>query len=144
MYIPECVVATTTDGGRTWTPRLLPSNAPGPQLSDLACSSSADCWVAGQEEVAQHVGTGIDMGSPVLIGTANGGAGWSKVTFSIPSTAPTPTGQSYNDIGSISCPAANVCVARGVAVASATAAAVYRLVIPSGIAGPGSGGSVGS
>lgn len=125
-------IATTTDGGRTWTPRLLPSNVPSPQLSDLACSSSADCWVAGQEEVAQKVGKGVDMGSPVLIGTADGGATWSKVTLSAPPTAPNPTGQSYNDIGSVSCPSARVCVARGLAVASASTAPVYRLVIPGG------------
>ena len=137
-------VATTNDGGRTWTPRLLPSNVPSPQLSNLACSSSTNCWVAGQEEVAQKVGTGIDMGSPVLVGTTDGGTNWSKVTFSVPATAPNPTGQSYNDIGSVSCPSPSVCVARGMAVANASTAPVYRLVIPEGAPAPGSGGSAGS
>lgn len=136
-------MATTTDGGRTWTPRPLPSNVPSPFLTGLACSTASDCWVAGQEEVAQTVGTGTDMASPVLLGTADGGGSWSKVTFSVPATAPNPTGQSYLNIGSVSCPSARVCVAGGAAVANATTAPVYRLVIPSGATGPGSGGSVG-
>ena len=75
---------------------------------------------------------GVDMGSPVLIGTTDGGSTWSKVVFSTPATAPNPTGQSYLSMGSVTCPTARVCLAHGMAAQNANYAPVYSLVVPGG------------
>jgi hypothetical protein len=125
-------VAASTDGGVTWTPEVLPADVPRPQLYGLACPTASDCWAAGQESVPQKIGKGTDLGSPVLIGTTNAGSTWSKVVFSVPSTAPNDTGQSYLTIGQVTCPVANVCVARGGAAQGSRYAPVYSLVAPGG------------
>lgn len=124
------VVATSSDGGRSWTPEALPGDVPNPQLDGLACPSATECWVSGSESIPQKVGSGIDEGSPVLLGTTNAGAAWSKVTFSVTATAPNPTGQSYLTIGAISCPSASVCVAKGSGAQGANVGPIYSLVIP--------------
>ncbi len=124
------VVATSSDGGRSWTPEALPGDVPNPQLDGLACPMATECWVSGSESIPQKVGSGIDEGSPVLLGTTDAGATWSKVTFSVAATAPDPTGQSYVTIGAISCPSAGVCVAKGSGAKGADVSPVYSLVIP--------------
>lgn len=121
-------VASTSDGGRTWTPDPLPAHVPRPQLGSITCATATQCWVAGSEAVPEHVGTARNMSSPVLLGTIDGGATWSKVAFAVPAGAPDAYGQSYLAIGNIDCPAANACVALGGAAQSAPTAPVYRLV----------------
>ncbi len=126
-------VASSSNGGLSWTPQVLPADVPGPQLDALACPTATECWAGGQEEVAQRTpGGGVDMGSAVLVGTTDGGSTWSKVVFSVPATAPNPAGQSYQTIGSVSCPDADVCLARGVVVQGSPYAPVYSLVVPGG------------
>jgi hypothetical protein len=124
-------VASSKDGGLTWTPEMLPSDVPGPSLTGLSCPTATECWTGGQEAVPVTLkGGGIDMGSPVLIGTTDGGATWSKVVFTVPSTAPNLTSQTYLSMGSVTCPTANVCLARGMAAQSARYAPVYSLIKP--------------
>jgi len=124
------VVATSSDGGRSWTPEALPNDVPNPQLDGLACPTATECWVSGSESIPQKIGRTIDEGSPMLLGTTDGGATWSKVTFSVAATAPNPTGQSYLTIGAISCPSAGVCLAKGSGAQGADVSPVYSLVIP--------------
>ena len=126
------VVATSSDGGRSWTPEALPADVPSPQLNGLACPSATECWVSGSESIPQKVGNTLDEGSPVLLGTTNAGATWSKVTFSVAATAPNPTGQSFVTIGAISCPSVSVCVAKGSGAQGADVSPIYSLVIPAG------------
>jgi len=124
------VVATSSDGGRSWRPETLPNDVPNPQLDGLACPTATECWVSGSESVPQKIGHAVDEGSPVLLGTTDAGATWSKVTFSVATTAPNPTGQSYLTIGAISCPSADVCLAKGSGAQGADVSPVYSLVIP--------------
>lgn len=126
------VVATSSDGGRSWTPEALPGDVPNPQLNGLACPSATECWISGSESIPQKVGRGVNEGSPVLLGTTDAGGTWSKVTFNVAATAPNPTGQSYVAIGAISCPSASVCVAKGSGAQGAQVSPVYSLVIPPG------------
>lgn len=123
-------VATSRDGGLTWTPDVLPADVPAPELNGLSCPTATVCWAGGQEAVAQKIGNGVNLGSSVLIGTTDGGSTWSKVVFSVPATAPNPTGQSYLSIGSVTCPSASVCLAGGMAAAGSRDAPVYSLVVP--------------
>jgi hypothetical protein len=107
-------IATTSDGGSTWQLRQLPSDVPQPSLGNLACASAATCWVSGEEAVPVQIGNVEDGGSAVLLGTTDGGATWSKVTFEVTANAPNFDGQSYQAIGSISCPDTTTCLALGV------------------------------
>lgn len=125
------VIASSTNRGMTWTPMALPGNVPMPQLYGLACPSDSQCWAAGSEAIPQSIGIGADQGSPVLLGTTNAGATWSKVTFTMGSGAPNPHGQSYLAIGSISCPSAKVCLAQGIAAQGAGVSPIYALVTSS-------------
>lgn len=125
-------VAATTNGGRTWTPELLPADVPKPAIFGLSCPTASECWIVGQELVSQQVGKSSDSESSVLLGTTNGGATWSKVTFNVPATAPNPTGQSYLAIGAVTCPTASSCLATGAAAAGASVSPVYRFVASSG------------
>jgi hypothetical protein len=118
-------IVTTTDVGLTWRLRPLPANIPNPQLTALSCASATLCWLAGQEAVPVVIGNVHDDGSSVIVGTADGGTSWNKVTFSIPSGAPNYEGQSYLSIGSISCPTAEACVALGSAAQGAKSTPVY-------------------
>ena len=122
--------ATTTDGGLNWTPKSLPSDVPNPQITGLACPSATECWASGSESVPQKIGKGIDFGSSVLLGTTDGGANWSKVTFQVPPSAPNPQGQSYQAIGSISCTSSSLCLAEGVTAQGAGVSPTYSLAIP--------------
>jgi len=123
-------VASSSDGGLTWTPEVLPTDVPSPRLNGLSCPTATECWAAGTELVPEKAGKSSDMSSPVLMGTTDAGSTWSKVVFSVPSTAPNATGQSYLSMGSITCPSASVCLARGAAAQSSPYAPVYSLVVP--------------
>ncbi len=55
-------IASSINGGLTWTPDPLPADLPQPMLSDISCPTDNECWVAG------------GSGSSVLVGTTNGGS----------------------------------------------------------------------
>jgi photosystem II stability/assembly factor-like uncharacterized protein len=119
-------VAVSSDGGATWTVRPLPNEIPMPQLFSLSCPSATICWVVGQEAVPQVIGNVHDDGSPVVVGTSDGGRTWTKATFSVPANAPNYLGQSYLSIGEISCPSPSECLALGSAAQSAPSTPIYR------------------
>ena len=85
-------IAVTTDGGSTWQIRPLPSDIPNPQLTTLSCANARVCWLGGQQAVPQvfsYVQNGSlvtvhDDGSPVMVGTLDGGSTWEKATFTVP------------------------------------------------------------
>ena len=67
-------VGTTSDGGRTWSPLLIPATVtPG----GLWCSSDASCVLAGAAPFASHYRTGIGGENPhapfVVATTTSGG-----------------------------------------------------------------------
>jgi hypothetical protein len=129
-------IASSVDGGHTWTPELLPSDVPAPQLSGISCPSDNECWASGTEAIAQDAGKTafgeiVDGGSSVLLGTTNAGSSWSRVNFTIPKGAPNFEGQSFLSAGFISCPTVNDCAANGSGAQSAPTSSVYILRIPS-------------
>ncbi|MHB1775482.1 MAG: beta propeller repeat protein [Acidimicrobiales bacterium] len=123
-------VLSTTDGGLHWTPELLPGDVPQPMLNGLSCPTDSECWATGSDAVPEHVDGADNGGSPVLLGTTDGGANWSPVSFTTPAGAPNYDGQSFLSIGSISCPTALACAAQGAAAQGSPTAPVYRLSIP--------------
>ncbi len=123
-------VATTANFGLTWQMRPLPSDVPQPELTNVACATASTCWLTGSEAVPEQIGQTSDGGSSVILGTADSGATWTKVTFEVPPGAPNYYGQSYLSIGSISCPTANACIALGVTAQGAKSAPVYRYTSP--------------
>ena len=123
-------IASSSNGGLTWTPDRLPVDVPQPQLFGLSCPTDNECWAAGSDAVPQQIGNVYNGGSSVLLGTTDGGTTWSKVTFSVPTDAPNDEGQSYLSIGLIACPSANVCVALGATAQGSPNAPVYSLVVP--------------
>ena len=123
-------IASSSNGGLTWTPDPLPADVPQPQLSGLSCPTDKECWAAGSDAVPEQIGNTQNGGSSVLLGTTDGGLSWSKVTFSVPTNAPNDYGQSYLSIGSIACPSANVCLAQGSTAQSSPSAPLYSLVVP--------------
>lgn len=124
-------VASSSNGGLTWTLEELPADVPSPRLNGLSCPTTTECWAAGTELVPEKAGRASDMSSPVLIGTTDAGSTWSKVVFSVPPTAPNATGQSYLSMGSVTCPTATVCLAGGAAAQNSPYAPVYSLIVPS-------------
>jgi hypothetical protein len=124
-------LASTNDGGLSWTPDEMPADAPQPQFSDLSCTTATQCWATGSDAVPQQIGNAFDGGSSMLLGSTDGGATWSSVTFSVPSNAPNYDGQSYLSIGSIDCAAAGVCIAHGGAAQGSPSAPIYSLIAPS-------------
>ncbi len=125
-------IASTTDGGLSWTPDPLPADVPQPQVSGLSCPTDNQCWATGSEAVPVQLGNTFDGGSSMVLGTTNGGSSWSRVTFSVPAGAPNYDGQSYLSIGAIDCPSAGVCVALGVGAQSSPSVPTYSLTVPSG------------
>jgi photosystem II stability/assembly factor-like uncharacterized protein len=123
-------LASNSDDGLSWSAGALPPNVPSPQLSDVACASATECWATGSEAVPQQVGRAYDAGSSMVIGTTDGGMTWSKVSFSVPSSAPNAYGQSYLSIGSMSCPLTSVCIALGEAAQGSPTAPFYSLQSP--------------
>jgi hypothetical protein len=120
-------LASTNNGGLSWTPDSLPSDVPQPVFEGLSCPTDSQCWVTGSEAVPRQVGTTYDGGQPILLGTTDGGATWSNVTFNVPGGAPDAYGQSYLSLGGISCPSGGSCVALGNAAQSAPSSPVYSL-----------------
>jgi photosystem II stability/assembly factor-like uncharacterized protein len=121
-------IATTNDGGTTWQMRSLPSNVPLPEMSAMSCASASICWLSGEEAVPQDNGSGggSNGGSSVILGTVDGGATWTKVTFTVPPGAPEDIGHdSYMAIGEISCPTTTACIALGVSDQGSPSTAVY-------------------
>ena len=123
-------IASTSDGGRTWTPEQLPSDVPQPQLSGISCPSDSECWASGSAAIPQQIGSGYNLGSSVLLGTTNAGASWSKVIFSVPGGSPNFDGQSFLSAAFISCPSTNDCAANGSGAQSAPSAPIYTLKVP--------------
>jgi photosystem II stability/assembly factor-like uncharacterized protein len=123
-------IASSSNGGLTWTPDPLPADVPQPQLFGLSCPTENECWTAGSDAVPQQIGNVHNGGSSVMLGSTDGGSTWSKVTFSVPTDAPNDYGQSYLSIGSIACPSANVCLAQGSTAQSSPSAPLYSLVVP--------------
>jgi hypothetical protein len=129
-------IASTSDGGLTWSPELLPSDVPQPQLSGISCAGANECWASGSDAISQQAGKTssgevIDGGSTVLLGTTNGGSTWSRAIFSIPPGAANFDGQSFLSAGYISCPDVNDCAANGMGAQGAPSAPTYTLSIPS-------------
>ncbi len=124
-------IASTTDGGLSWTPNQLPADVPQPQISGLSCPTENQCWATGSEAVPQQIGNTFNGGSSMVLGTTDGGSTWSKVTFSVPTSAPNYDGQSYLSIGSIDCPSAGVCVALGIGAQNSPSIPTYSLTVPS-------------
>ena len=125
-------IASTTDGGLSWTPDPLPGDVPQPQFSGLSCPTDDQCWATGSEAVPVHIGNTFDGGSSMVLGTTDGGSTWSRVTFSVPASAPNYEGQSYLSIGAINCPSTGICVALGVGAASSPSVPTYSLTGTSG------------
>jgi photosystem II stability/assembly factor-like uncharacterized protein len=124
-------VASTSDGGLSWTPELLPSDVPQPQLSGISCPSDAECWVSGSTALPQTLGKAIDGGASVLLGTTDGGSAWSRVLFAIPSGAPNYDGQAFQSVAFMSCPSDDDCAANGAGAQGAPGAPFYTLRVPS-------------
>lgn len=116
------IIVTSDNGGLTWTAEPAPASAPHLGIFSMSCPTDNECWVAGNYQAKSSSGD-----SPVLLGTTNGGATWSRVTFSVPAGAPNYDGQSYIAMGQISCAAANVCVAWGAIAQGSPTAPVYSL-----------------
>ena len=134
MWPPEMPVSdimSTTDGGNTWTPEQLPANVQAPTLGGLSCPTDNDCWASGFDENVQRVPGGTENTESVLLGTTDGGATWSTVTFNVPPGTSSFQTALSDGIGRISCPTANVCLANGVGMADAASLPFYRLAIPS-------------
>ena len=124
-------IMSTTDGGNTWTPERFPANAPAPTLYGLSCPTANNCWASGYDQTVQQVPGGANAIESVILGTTNGGATWSTVTFNVPSGSSSFESAFGDGISGISCPTANVCVANGVGMADAASLPFYRLEIPS-------------
>jgi hypothetical protein len=108
-------VASSNDGGLSWTPLALPASAPRPLFSDLACSSNRDCYVSGTVAIAQRFPHGTNGGSAIVLATSNSGTSWKTVTFTVPSAVPNGAqNDAYMTVGDIQCPTANDCIALGV------------------------------
>ena len=124
---PSSDIASTVDGGLTWTPDPLPSDAPLPTLTSISCPTPTECWAAGSAAVPQRVGTSENGGSSIVLGTTNGGSSWSSVRFTVPGNAPNYDDQSFLSIGFITCPSVDTCVANGSTAQGSPTAPIYTL-----------------
>lgn len=120
-------IASTNNAGLTWTPEALPSSAPNPELSDIACSSDANCVASGSVEIPERFGPNkINMGSAAVLVTNDGGASWTKVSFAAPSSLPGGVQiDAFLAVGDIQCPQANDCIALGVSDQGSKTTPVY-------------------
>jgi hypothetical protein len=124
----DSAVVTSSDGGLSWQLRPLPADVPLPQLFDVSCANGDTCWLSGSDAVPETIGNVHNGGSPLLIGTTDGGTTWSRATFDVPSGAPDYLGQAFLSVGSISCPAPTTCLALGVGAQSAPSVPLYRYI----------------
>src|SRR5665213_1115790 len=120
-------IASTVDGGRTWTPDPLPSEIAQPNFTSISCPTARECWAAGSAAAAIQAGTSHIEGGPILLGTTNGGSSWSPVRFTVPRNAPNYDGQSYLSIGFITCPSVHTCIANGATAQGSPTAPIYTL-----------------
>jgi hypothetical protein len=120
-------IASTSDAGLTWTPEALPSSAPNPQISDIACSSDENCVASGSVQIPQKFGPNkFNGGSAAMLVTNDGGATWSKVSFAVPSSIPSEVQlDAFLAVGDIQCPQANDCIALGVSDQGSKTTPVY-------------------
>jgi hypothetical protein len=123
-------VASTANGGLSWTPDPLPVDVPQPVLADLSCPTVKQCWASGSDAEPERIGIDDSGGSSVLLGTTDGGLTWSKVTFNVPPGAPNYYGDSYLSMGSIACPSTGHCVALGIGAQSSPSVPTYSLSAP--------------
>jgi hypothetical protein len=121
-------VLVTTDGGKTWHVWKLAGDVPGPKLSGVACPTASTCWATGSDAIPRVVGNSHNGNSALIIGTTNGGRTWSPVSLAVPTNAPDYDGQSYLQVGPITCPRENACLALGVTAQGSPNAPVYRLL----------------
>lgn len=121
-------IASTSDGGLTWTPEVLPASAPEPQLSDIVCASGTYCIATGSVAVPQKTASGaINGGSAIVLVTYNDGTSWSGVSFALPSTIPSGVQlDAFMAVGQVQCPQVNDCVALGVSDQGSKTTPVYR------------------
>ena len=126
MWVSD--VASTSDGGLTWTPDALPASAPQPMLSDIACSSATSCVVTGSAANPQRFGPEkLNEGSAIVLVTVNGGVTWSAVSFAVPSKVPGGVQlDAYMAIGDVQCPQTNQCIALGVSNQGSKTTPVYK------------------
>jgi photosystem II stability/assembly factor-like uncharacterized protein len=120
-------IASTVDGGRTWTPDPSPSDIAQPNFTSISCPTASECWAAGSAAAANQAGTSHNEGGPILLGTTNGGSSWSPVRFTVPGNAPNYDGQSYLSFGFITCPSVDTCIANGATAQGSPTAPVYTL-----------------
>ena len=120
-------IASTVDGGRTWTPDPLPKEIAQPNFTSISCPTANECWAAGSAAAASQAGTSHDEGGPILLGTTNGGSSWLPVRFTVPTNAPNYDGQSYLSFGFITCPSVDTCVANGATAQGSPTAPIYTL-----------------
>lgn len=106
-------LATTTDGGLTWSPNFLPAQLASPTFTSLSCPSVEQCWAAASFLRPQRTGGSENSNSYALLGTANGGKTWSQVTVNLRRGTPTYHGSTSIAVWSIDCPSDRVCVAQG-------------------------------
>ena len=100
----EQAVATTTDGGASWTTRSVSTNN-GTVFNSVSCPTTTTCYAAGN-----NVGLAPTPGSGI-IKTTDGGSTWTEQT--LPATIPgSNTTQDYM-LGSIACPTVSICFAGG-------------------------------
>jgi hypothetical protein len=120
-------IASTSDAGLTWIPEALPSSAPDPSLSDIACSGDEYCVVSGSAEIPQRFGPNkANWSSAMMLVTHDGGASWSDVTFAVPSSVPSGVQiDAFMAVGDIQCPQVSDCVALGISDQGSKTTPVY-------------------
>jgi photosystem II stability/assembly factor-like uncharacterized protein len=123
---PEVLV--TTDDGTTWKAWKVAGDIPGPHLSGVACPTAGSCWVSGSAAIPRVVGNSHNSDSALIAGVTNDGQTWSPVSLPVPANAPDYDGQSYLQVGPITCPRQNACLALGTTAQGSTTAPVYRLL----------------
>ena len=120
------VTGFSADGGRTWRASRFPRSMPYPMMDTLTCPTATTCYAAGDDLVAEHVGSSYDAQSPVVGVTDNAGRSWQPVTFAVPAHVPGGlAGAAYMNIGQLDCPQADACVATGSGDQSTTSTPIY-------------------
>ena len=76
------MIETTSDGGATWVPETVPTDAP--TLTSVSCGSATRCVAVGSESIPGEVAT------VAILSTQNGGRSWSETV---------PAGGSHSGLG---------------------------------------------